>query len=191
MDLSLAFFVDSGWTEAQADQHTSELNRIFGQCQVHVGQIQFHHLTSPSLPRRLVSRNPEHQDSIERLAELLSWLRKPALYMIEGVAESTPSTPFSKDQFKEMNGAEVPDSIQGTIWLPSYINTPAYAKEREKSPYSVLAHELTHILTLDGQHNNDKVPNILTIWKRRTNLITQEQCAEIRVSPYLHAKKTL
>lgn len=186
MDLSFAHFPESKWTLEQIRAHTSGVEKVFDQCQIRLGKVQIFPIQNPRLPQRLAARNENHPLSVEKFAAQLGWLPKPAVFLIEGLLEVDPPTPFARDQFREMNDRFIPEEVLGTIWFPSHVNTAEYAKEREKSPYSVLAHEIAHLLTLDGQHNNDRVPNLLTIWKRRTNHLTPEQCTEMRGSPYLH-----
>lgn len=91
-------------------------------------------------------------------------------------AENSLDYAFSRAAFV---GTNYPPAILDTVWLPhSVALSPPH--------YNPLAHELTHLLTLDPEHNGDAVPNLMTVTSRRTSLLTPDLCRALRASRFVH-----
>lgn len=50
-------------------------------------------------------------------------------------------------------------------------------RQNKKEPLNHLSAGV--LLNFSGEHNNDPTPNLLSIWRRRSNLITDEQCEQV------------
>ena len=179
--MNLARFQGTTWTLDQIVSHVKGLAEVYEQCSIRFSEVKIYDMSMP-LPNDLASRDIR---GIQKLAEQTGGLQRPLTYLIETLTDTDKPTPFAKAQFVEMNSGVVPSALLNTIWFPSYVNSDAYLNERLASPYNVLAHEFGHILLLDGQHNGDDPGNLLSIWRRRNNTITPQQCAEMVKSKLL------
>lgn len=185
LDLEFLLFPETGWTRELVLQHSAELARVYLQCSVAVSRVRIWMSPGLVLPSTLSKWEKEGPTSLVALAEKTIALPRP-LTLLVGSFSDAEASPFSRATFEGMS-EPIPAALEATLWFPFYVNSPEYLDERRSSPYCSLAHELTHILTLDGEHNNDPVPNLMTIYRRRTNLLTPELCAEIVKSPFVRS----
>jgi hypothetical protein len=181
--LSFLLFPESGWTQELILEHAMGLATVYLQCGLRISNISIFVSSELKLPPQLSKYEKSGPNSLLELSSLTTQLPRPLVFLIGGLSD-TEASPFSRATFAGMN-TPIPASLESTLWLPMYVNAPEYIEERKASPYSSLAHELTHLLTLDGEHNNDPIPNLMTIYHRRTNLLTSELCEEIVASPFV------
>ncbi|MGZ3693058.1 MAG: hypothetical protein ACXWQO_02405 [Bdellovibrionota bacterium] len=180
--LSFLLFPKTGWTEQLVLDHMKGLAKVYLQCGLKISKTSIYVPTQLQLPAVLSKYEKSGPTSLLDLAEKTTELPRPLVFLIGDLSDSEAS-PFSRANF--IDSKPVPSALESSLWFPMYVNSPEYIDERKKSPYSSLAHELTHILTLDGDHNNDPIPNLLTIYMRRTNLLTPEICKEIVTSNFV------
>ena len=69
--------------------------------------------------------------------------------------------------------------LSGTVFLSDRVNSSASVRERAASPYSVLAHEMLHVLLRTARHNGDAQANLMSDWRRRNNNMPPHLCATI------------
>ncbi|MGZ3723937.1 MAG: hypothetical protein ACXVA9_13430 [Bdellovibrionales bacterium] len=181
--LSFLLFPESGWTEDLVREHVKGLAQTYLQCGLKISTVSIYMPSQLKLPVELSKFQKEGPTSLAQLAAATIELPHPLVFLIAGLSDAEGS-PFSRAKFTEMT-TPIASALENTLWFPMYVNSPEYINERSHSPYSSLAHELTHILTLDGDHNNDPVPNLMTIYMRRTNLLTPELCTEILSSQFV------
>jgi hypothetical protein len=182
-DLSFVLFRETGWTEELVRSHLSGFAEVYLQCGVRVSNIAIFVPSRLKLPPKLSKYKMDDPSSILQLAEKTTELPRPLIYLVGDFSDSEAS-PFSRVTFTDMT-SPIPAALESTLWFPMYVNSAEYIEERKNSPYSVLAHELTHIFTLDGDHNNDPIPNLMTIYRRRTNLLTPQFCQQILKSKFI------
>ena len=175
INLNYALFKGTQWTEEQVANQAREVAEVYEQCSLRIGAVTIFKLDNP-LPNDLAYRE---ESTFLRLAERTPIAERPLVFLIEEMLNAEQPTPFSKAQFLDMNGAVEPAALLNTIWVPYFVNSEAYLKARVASPYSVVAHELGHILLLDGMHNGEETGNLMTIWRWRTNRVTPQQCADM------------
>lgn len=179
VELSATRFADHMWTDSDLLANLQQAAHVYGQCGLRFAGVTIYesNLRSDQLSRW----EPESEAGYISLGRK-SVIEKPRpmVLLIGGFADAEASA-FALADYTTKAGAQYPE-LYNTIFLPDLINSDQYRREREASPYSTLAHELLHILTRDGEHNNDPTPNLLTIWRRRSNLITDEQCEQVHHS---------
>ena len=181
-DLFFVLFQESGWTTDLVRSHLSGFARVYLQCGVKLSHVVIFRSTQLTLPLKLSKYKMDDPTSILQLAQKTTDLPRPLIYLVGDFSDSEAS-PFSRATFSGMT-SPIPSALENTVWFPMFVNSAEYIEERKNSPYSVLAHELTHIFTLDGDHNNDPVANLMTIYRRRTNLLTPELCGQIQKSKF-------
>lgn len=81
---------------------------------------------------------------------------------------------FADWQDSDIRG-EGDQEVMDSIWLASH---PTDVKH--KPVYSVIAHELTHLLTQQGMHVDSNPPNMMSIFRDRNNYILPEHCDLIK-----------
>ena len=75
--------------------------------------------------------------------------------------------------------------LSGTVFLSDRVNSRESERERAASPYSVLAHEMLHVLLRTSHHNGDHEANLMSDWRRRNNLLPARLCDAVAASPLL------
>lgn len=175
-DLNLAVFNDSGWTIEEVADQLSRAQETFGQCGIRIATASVHNVRASRGTTQLVKFNWNTEHSISQLAEEVRDLPRPLIMMVGKFdADNSLDYAFSRAAFV---GTSYPSAILDTVWLPHSVASSS-------APYSTLAHELTHLLTLDPEHNGDAVPNLMTVSSRRTNAVTRELCRGLRASRYV------
>lgn len=80
---------------------------------------------------------------------------------------------------KWLDGADYPKDLVNTIFIGSIVNSSPYKKDRVAASYNILAHEMYHIFTREGQHYNLPQANISNIWQTRSDLILPQTCEKV------------
>jgi hypothetical protein len=185
VDLNVVRFADSQWTPVQIEEQIQTARAVFAQCDLDLGDVRVYSVQSKIPSANLKKFKFDQPDSIAKLAEEVKALPRPLVFFIQSI-DSTDgeSTPFSRAAFEN---AKYPEALLDTVWMPWLVSTEAFRKE--EAAYSVFPHELTHVLTRDGDHNNDAVPNLMTVSMRRNNFLTPEQCRSIVQSPLVRERR--
>lgn len=180
-EFNIAFYPNTSWTEDILKDHFKDVNRVFKQCGLEEIKFNIIHVNNVTLPKDLSGRLPYAENGIVQIANQTKDLPKPLIHLIESISDTGALT---RAVFR-LNVPPCPIELENSIWLPFEINTQAYKDARKKSPYSTFAHEMTHLLTMDGQHNAELPRNQLSIWKVRTDLLTTEMCNQIHESVFV------
>jgi hypothetical protein len=184
-DLFFVLFPETGWTEDLVRSHLSGFAKVYLQCGVKISNVVIFVPSQLRLPAKLSKYKMDDPTSILKLAEKTADLPHPLIHLVGDFSDSG-ATPFSRATFVDMT-SPIPSALENTLWFSMFVNSAEYIEERKNSPSSVLAHELTHIFTRDGDHNNDVIPNLMTIYWRRTDLLTPQLCQEILKSKFIKA----
>lgn len=172
----------SPWTEQSFMPEFEIAKQVFTQCGLEIHLVGFHKSTGFD---KLTKYKHGLPNSLDTVAYSTKDVPRPAIYLVNEFSDAD-GNPFARAPFVDLL-EPYPDSINNTVWYPFNVLSDEYRKRRQSSPYSPLAHELTHVLTLWGDHNNDQQPNILTIYRRRNNRLTQEMCKRIVAHPLVRA----
>jgi len=186
-ELHFVKFSDGAWNDEQISAHLEETKTVYAQCGLEFTKVTVEESSLNS--SNLIRWEPYAEKGYLNFGiKAADGRTHPLILLIDGFADAE-GTPFALAPFIPSIGEPTPPVLMNSVFFPAFVNSDAYKKEREKSPYSSLAHELLHIFTLDGQHNNDPEPNLLSIWRRRNNRITEEQCEAVRKSPLVRPRK--
>lgn len=181
MDLHLVRFGDGVWSDQEVSDRLRDISQIYLQCGLRLREIQLHE--RPDLqPGRLSRFEPHSPDGYLTFGMSVTDLPRPLMFLIDNFADTAEASAFALADYTLKIGEPPPAQLFNTIWMPDYVNSAKYNQDRQRSPYSVMAHELLHVLTLEGQHNGDPEPNLLSTWRKRNNRISAEQCAQVAQS---------
>lgn len=190
MNLNFVVFDDSGWTPGQIQDQVREAQNTYAQCGAKFSHIQFFYAHATNGSDNLVRTDASSAKSFIRLAEEVRGLPRPLVFLIKSISNvDSKDSAFSRAAFIGGVPEDYPDAILDTVWLPAVINSPGYSG---RSRYSTLAHEITHILTLDPEHNGNgtefirETPNLMTVAPFRTNFIPPKMCHEIVTSRFMY-----
>lgn len=186
VSLTVMKFSDNSWSDEQINQHFQSAANVYTQCGVKFAVLKI--ISSKLNSKDLKRWDPYAPDGYLSFGlKAVKGISRPLVLMIGNFADTDgESTPFAMANYPTSNIETNPPGLYGTVYFPAYVNSDKYIQDHSNSPYSTLAHELLHILTLEGQHNNDPTANLLTIWQRRTNYITPEQCSSVLTSEYVN-----
>lgn len=183
--LNLATFDDTGWTQEKIQNQLDAVNAVFLQCNVRVGAVKIHKIKNFQLPKPMNGRVHDAPNGAIAVRKKTAQVPQPAIYLVGDMADSSG---FTKAVMK-VNAPPCEPELENTIWLPEIVNSPDYQEGRHTRPFATMAHELTHLLTLEGQHNGDRPYNQLAIWKNRTDLMTAEMCEQMHESKFVREIK--
>lgn len=184
LDIHAVALESSPWTEQTLKPEFEDARQVFSQCGLEISLVGFHKTEGLDKLTKYKNGLPSSLDSI---AGATHTIPRPVVYLVNEFADAEPN-PFARAPFIDLL-EPYPEAINNTVWYPFHVLSEGYKKIRQASPYSPLAHELTHVLTLWGDHNNDPEPNLLTIYKRRNNRLTDEMCKRIVAHPLVRATR--
>ncbi len=189
VDINVVIQPNSHWTESSVKAQVDEASKVFEQCGVKFRQINTTVAGSsgdPILKKDIVSTDAQ---SLRGFSAAWSPTSKPTLFFVEGFSLTgfppEESTAFSKANFKDASAPALPAELADTVWMPVSVLNPGYHANCKNAKYSTLAHEMAHVLTLEGSHNNETEANLLSLCMqgRRNNHLTKKQCDEIIANP--------
>jgi|GEM_PF-3018255 hypothetical protein len=162
LNVVLAAPTKSPWDRAQMSALIERTNKILSQCQIeiHVVKIQEGLPEDMSVDRRWIS----YANAATR------GMKVPMIFLVNHSERKTGAglTPNSK-----------------FILLSAESLTPAYKKARPKG-YESLAHELGHLLGLEGHTSKEDGKNLMAASKTLLNTeLTRDQCRKMKASSYL------
>jgi hypothetical protein len=177
--IRLAFVMlrSSTWYEDLVREHLEMIARVYAQCGVAVKEATLVEVDPPQGRTRFLRYPPSGTRSA-----LNDWVAttpikdRAVFYLFRGFEDEEDDRAYSEATWED--GKSDP-ALANSVLLPSGVNLAKYREERAASPYSVAAHELLHILTRQGQHENDAVQNLLNIWRTRTDFIRPTDCSRI------------
>lgn len=182
LEMDVVLLQGSGWTEAQAREQLSEAARIYGQCGISMRRVT---LIVADPPGGRVNWNRFGVDgdaSISALRRLFPGDRLTAFLTGPFIDENIDDA-FA---FADWRDAYVTrPELSGTVFLSDRVNSQESVRERAASPYSVLAHEMLHVLLRTSRHNGDHEANLMSDWRRRDNRLPARLCDAIAASPLL------
>jgi hypothetical protein len=178
LDIHVVDLETSGWNKDLFEPEFQSLREVYSQCGIDVRLVDYQKANGFT---GLKKYDFKSEDSIAALAKATANVPRPAVYLIQDLIDGN-QTPFSRAHFEGIQD-EYPEALLDTVWYPVFVSSSEYKKSREASPYSALAHELFHIITRWGEHNNDEEPNLMTIYRRRNNRIPLAMCARAVTHP--------
>lgn len=175
----------SGWTKEQAAAHFARVTRVYAQCGLRFAPAALIEADPPERRAYFLRwKDDPGPGSLRHLVDLSPLKARPVYYLFAGFqddADNANDNAFSRAHFKD--GERTDPALDGSIFLPAGVNSPAYEEARRASPYSVAAHELWHVLTLEGGHYNEEPRHLGNIWRTRSDLIRAKDCEEILANP--------
>jgi hypothetical protein len=181
-EINFAWPKKSAWTLAQITEQTQQAAAVFLQCGLVFSKIQLLR-TFPIAEG--IPRYTEEPMSVTGIAAQTAELPHPLVHLVNRFSDTNDQqTAFSRAPFTT-GTLKYPTSSYYTVWYPIAVSDSAYQSDRPRIT-SILAHEFTHVLTLDGDHNDDHPPNLMTIAQHRANTMTKEICDEIAKSKWVH-----
>lgn len=184
LEMSVILLRGSGWTEEQAREQLREAARVYARCAIRLRRVS---LVSADPPGGRVNWNRFDREGPASLAELRRLLPGDGLtaYLTGAFLDENIDDAFA---FADWRDAYVTrPELNGTLFLSDRVNSPGSRRERSASPFSVLAHEMLHVLIRSARHNGDPEANLLSDWRRRSDAILPRHCAAAAASPLLKA----
>lgn len=181
----------SSWTLAEIEKHIQITKTTFAQCGVDVkSQI----LVTDQLPlvinKSLQSNRP---NSIRSLGAQLPFMGAIRVFIAEEFVEDDrqprSQTGFARSHFRDdPTTHSLPPPLVDTVWLAQgarNLDSPQC-----RANYSVMAHEVAHVMTRYGSHNNHSLPNILAVCMlgKRNHHVLAEDCELVRQHPLVRRK---
>ncbi len=186
MELNFVKLPNARWTRAEIVAYMKGLAEVYVQCGVGFSTVKIYTVESPVFRPEVEKYQQDSEFAIGAMSDQTSDIPRPAVYLIDQLTDSgepTGQEPFAKAWYNDFvdHVTRTHLSLVNTIWFPYFVNSTEYTSVRN---YNGLAHELTHILTLDGLHNDDPVANLMILYirKRRNNYILPRVCSEIQAS---------
>jgi hypothetical protein len=182
LEMSVVLLRGSGWTEAQAQDQLREAARIYGQCGISLRRVT---LIVADPPGGRVNWNRfggDNDASISALRRLFPGDRLTAFLTGSFIDENIDDA-FAFADWKDAYVTR--PELSGTVFLSDRVNSQESVSERAASPYSVLAHEMLHVLLRTSHHNGDFDANLMSDWRRRNNRLPARLCDAVAASPLL------
>ena len=166
IDLSVVVFKNAGWNNLQlVADHFQRVSDIYNKCQIKIGDI--------SMVMVDAGTNVLSEGETEYLAKRTpAYFGRPTLYFATKVSDKHDAYAWSGDV-----GCDGFPARCNTAWISSIVNANRYKSIRDPD-YSVVAHELAHILG-DYDHVEGK-KNILGTFEFGDDSITAEQCKKFK-----------
>ena len=182
LDVTAVMVKGSGWTAEQALRKFQEAARVFSQCGVALRRVELAAVRAPGGRTQWLRFEKEGPDSFVRLRRLVPAAGKLVVLLTGAFPDDADGAGFSRAEWS--NGKDLAPALYDTVFLSDYATSEAYRSENAASPYSLLAHEMLHVLTREGRHLNDPEPNLLNnTWSVRSDRILPRHCEAARASP--------
>lgn len=182
IEMTVVLLHGSGWTEAQAREQLSEAARIYGQCGISMRRVT---LIIADPPGGRVNWNRFGGDGDASISALRRLFPGGSLtaFLTGSFIDENIDDAFA---FADWRDAYVTrPELSGSVFLSDRVNSPESVRERAASPYSVLAHEMLHVLLRTSHHNGDLEANLMSAWHRRNNRLPERLCVAVASSPLL------
>jgi hypothetical protein len=182
LEMNVVLLQGSGWTEAQAREQLSEAARIYGQCGISLRRVT---LIVADPPGGRVNWNRFGGDGDASISALRRLIPGDGLtaFLTGSFIDENIDDAFA---FADWRDAYVTrPELSGTVFLSDRVNSRESVRERAASPYSVLAHEMLHVLLRTSRHNGDPEANLMSDWRRRNNRLPARLCDAVAASPLL------
>ncbi len=181
---------DSLWTEKQVIDVISSAVAPLKKCHAHLSwKILFSKNLPPLLEKSVIKSENENLLSTATNFPPSQFTKTIRLFFVNDFhlngSVLTRQSGFVKAQFKDTYKQEdLPPDLINTVWIPYKVSRLPSPNHCGGADYSVLAHELIHILTGDGGHNNHHEANILSlcITGQRNNHLLPSQCSLVKNS---------
>ena len=189
--LNFVHFPNTQWKRSQAISYMKGLSEVYAQCGIKFSSVKLYTVASPVFRPEIEKYKQDSEFAIAAMSDQTDDIPRPAVYLIDSLTDSgepTGQEPFAKAWYNDFvdNVTRTHLSLVDTVWFPVFVNSSEFTGIRQ---YNVLAHELAHVLTLDGLHNTNPIANLMIqyISKRRNNHILPETCEAMRANK--HVKK--
>jgi hypothetical protein len=158
LDLTLAYFLGSGWEEARIAELISQAASMLAQCRVVVARAEIVAIEAPENYRYYATPSAR---IVARRLELM----KPTVYF---VVDTRQQPAFDAEAIGTVNSRTRPE-LTGTVWITRGARDPAH----------VLAHELVHMLADSGAHADEPGNLMREDTDARNTALTAAQCAGV------------
>lgn len=185
LTMNVVLLRGSAWTEAQARAQLLEAARVYEQCGIRLRRVT---LLAVDPPGGRVNWNRFDRTgpaSLTELRRLLPGGGGLTAYLTGAFLDENIDDAFAFGDWRDAYVSR--PELNGTVFLSDRMNTPESVRERSASPYSVLAHEMLHVLIRSARHNSDAETNLMGDWRRRGDRILPRHCAAAAASPLLEA----
>ena len=181
IDLDVLIFSGTQWTEAIAQKRILEINKVYAQCDVSIGNVAIQIIVPSTgevnLYRNLDDRSP---GGLRAVATALGSTPRLTIVLIrqfqEGIAGTAGVPAMYESAFPEM---------VNRAWVTEEIFEPTYIRERNPA-YVTEAHELAHIL-LNASHLPKGAFGLMSgEFDHVTGDLSATECAKIRASHFAH-----
>lgn len=185
----------SSWTKEQLLENLEGARQVYAECGIEFSDINIYEINSSrSVFNKYIETNkkPETRNGQPHLIEMVLALplkvneNRLSIFLLDGYHDDNKGTPFSHARFSPPDDGRVGPLPNNTVWLTSKVNESSY--KEANSTYSTLAHEMAHVLLLDGQHNNNPYfgleADIMTLQRSRNNRV-KHLCDQMVRNPLL------
>jgi hypothetical protein len=188
LHLHVVVLADSGWTLRQVLADLQEASQVYSQCSIKIGSAQVDLVRAPQGRVEWNQHEDTSSESVVTLRRQTPISRgAPVIYFVKKFKDNPEGTGFSNAQWRE--AYPVREELLNSVFISDYSHSEEYRKERENSSYSLVAHELLHVLTRLGGHYNLPEKNLLNIWKTRSNAILNKHCEIAQESSLLQSAR--
>lgn len=186
LDLNIVVMAENGWSLQQVLEDIQEVSRVYSQCSIKIGAAHVF-LVREAQGRNEWTKNADSgEDSLVQLRRRTPLPNaEPVIYFVGKFKDDPEGAGFSNAQWREPY--PIREELLNSVFISDYSHSEEYKKERESCPYSLVAHEMLHVLTRLGGHYNLPEKNLLNIWKTRANTILKKHCDLVQESPLLHS----
>lgn len=172
----------SGWSAEAILAELRATAKVYAQCGIALGPVEVVAARGPG-GRGAWAKYKESGDDTIAALRAAAPLRGAAVILVPPFSDAPDVSGFSFAEWTNGQGLKPP--LYDTVFLSDYALGGAYQSERAAQPYTLLAHELLHVLTREGGHFNDPQQHLLNIWRTRTDLILPKHCEAARANPLL------
>ena len=181
LEVTAVLLKGSGWTADAALRKLREAARVLAQCGIRTRSVELAAVRAPGGRTRWLRYDKDGPDSFVGLRRMVPSECKLVVLLTGAFPDDADGAGFSRAEWT--NGKDLAPALYDTVFLSDYADSEAYRKENAASPYSVMAHEMLHVLTREGRHFNDPEPNLLNnTWSVRSDRILPRHCEAARAS---------
>jgi len=183
--LRLGFLIlrGSAWESSMIQPHLDTIAREWGECGIGVESATVYPVSAPGGRTVFSKFEQEGKDSLEAFAATLPLSARPLFLLFSGYTDQDDDRAFSSAPF--IYGPVRP-GLFDMAFLPAGVLSEEYRRDRVGSPYDIAHHELSHILTREGQHVLVPERNIMNIWRKRGDKVLPVHCEKALNYPGLY-----
>ncbi|MEI8192181.1 MAG: hypothetical protein WCI75_20945, partial [candidate division NC10 bacterium] len=139
----------SAWTHEAVLGELRAAAKALASCGIALGPVELTAARTPVGRDAWARHKMEGEDTVAALRAAAP-LRGAAVLLTGPYTDEPETAGFSFAEW--MNGSDLHPGLYDTIFLSDFMLTQAYRDERAASPYTLLAHELLHVILREGRH---------------------------------------